>query len=186
MEKISKLDMLRIYRDYFLHNDYDNWRRGVFHYGIIIHEYGSVAAQAFIGEGSLINSNLRGINSFLITTKAINNVVIRDNKSPDFVYACYILHESGHTLGIDVLNPMGCDNIFANIPVFPAYWLYESYKSVMNYRYATSILDYSDGSHGMNDNDDWSQLDLTWFEIPEGKRVLQTRFFQNILNIIKI
>lgn len=34
----------------------------------------------------------------------------------------------------------------------------------MNYRYIyTDLMDYSDGSHGRNDFDDWGTLDLTSF-----------------------
>jgi hypothetical protein len=48
----------------------------------------------------------------------------------------------------------------------PGYWIYENYKSVMNYRYVHKLLDYSDGTNGFNDYDDWGNLDLTWFELP--------------------
>jgi len=37
----------------------------------------------------------------------------------------------------------------------------------MNYRYTYSILDYSDGSHGKIDYDDWENIDLTYFEKPK-------------------
>lgn len=33
----------------------------------------------------------------------------------------------------------------------------------MNYRYVFKLVDYSDGSHGENDFDDWGHLDLTQF-----------------------
>ena len=34
----------------------------------------------------------------------------------------------------------------------------------MNYRYVYSgLTDYSDGSHGKNDYDDWANIDLTYF-----------------------
>jgi hypothetical protein len=39
----------------------------------------------------------------------------------------------------------------------------------MNYRYTIHILDYSDGSHGKRDYDDWGNIDLTWFEISSKK-----------------
>jgi hypothetical protein len=35
----------------------------------------------------------------------------------------------------------------------------------MNYRYVYSgMIDYSDGSRGKNDFDDWNTLDLTFFQ----------------------
>jgi hypothetical protein len=35
----------------------------------------------------------------------------------------------------------------------------------MNYHYTYKILDYSDGSNGGRDFDDWSNLDFNYFEI---------------------
>ena len=35
----------------------------------------------------------------------------------------------------------------------------------MNYGYTYILVDYSDGSRGMNDFDDWNNLDLTHFEM---------------------
>jgi len=34
----------------------------------------------------------------------------------------------------------------------------------VNYGYTYILVDYSDGSHGKNDFDDWHDLDLTFFE----------------------
>jgi hypothetical protein len=34
----------------------------------------------------------------------------------------------------------------------------------MNYRYIFEIVDYSDGSHGRWDYDDWSRIDLRKFQ----------------------
>jgi len=34
----------------------------------------------------------------------------------------------------------------------------------MNYCYTYRILDYSDGSHGRNDFDDWGNLDFYFFK----------------------
>ena len=34
----------------------------------------------------------------------------------------------------------------------------------MNYRYAWGLIDYSDGSHGEGDFDDWSHIDPAFFE----------------------
>jgi len=45
--------------------------------------------------------------------------------------------------------------------------LFKNYKSVMNYKYAYTLLDYSDGTHGFGDYDDWGNLDLSYFQ-PKG------------------
>ncbi len=160
-------EILDIYDNYFLHNDPDNWRRGVFRYAVFVHDNIRATAYAFVGEGRYINSNVRGINSFQITTTAVEKVMKKRNKPLDFVCACYIMHETGHTLGVDIFNPFGCDNIRTTRPWQLCWWIFSNYKSVMNYRYVHQILDYSDGSHGFFDHDDWSNLNFTWFQFRE-------------------
>ena len=45
------------------------------------------------------------------------------------------------------------------------YW--DTYESVMNYnKFGSYLLDYSDGSHGKHDANDWQQIDLTFFQNP--------------------
>jgi len=78
----------------------------------------------------------------------------------DIVYASVFMHETGHSLNIR--NP-GVDNLDAMYPWQPEYWKYRVYKSCMNYGHTYTFVDYSDGSRGMNDFDDWNNLDLTYF-----------------------
>ena len=59
------------------------------------------------------------------------------------------------------------DNQGTKTPLKLSYWLFGRYKSIMNYRYTYFILDYSDGSHGALDSDDWDKIDLSYFEKPE-------------------
>jgi len=160
-------EILGIYQNYFLHNDPNNWRRRVFRYAVFIYENPRATAYAFVGEGRYINSNVRGINSFQVTTTAVDNVVKKRNKPRDFVCASYIMHETGHTLGIDIFNPFGCDNRRTVNPWRLCFWIFSNYKSVMNYRYVHQILDYSDGSNGLFDHDDWGTLNFNWFQLPE-------------------
>jgi hypothetical protein len=160
-------EILDIYDNYFLHNDPDNWRRGVFRYAVFIHDNFRASAYAFVGEGRIINSNVRGINSFQITTTSVNKIVNKRNVPIDFICACFIMHETGHTLGIDIFNPFGCDSTWTTRPWRLPFWIFHNYKSVMNYKYTFSLLDYSDGSHGFFDHDDWSNLDFTWFQFRE-------------------
>ena len=43
------------------------------------------------------------------------------------------------------------------------YWT--TYESVMNYhKFGLYVSDYSDGTHGIRDSDDWEQIDLTYFQ----------------------
>ena len=75
-----------------------------------------------------------------------------------------MLHELGHTLGLYMGHPPGCDNQLMRNPLSLQRIFFKNYKSVMNYQYTYEILDYSDGSHGFWDYDDWGNIDLTFFQ----------------------
>jgi hypothetical protein len=91
--------------------------------------------------------------------------------------AAIVLHELGHTLGIEPYTIEGCDNVSFLIDVnsigqmikkFKNYineW--GNYKSVMNYLYVfdKNLVDYSDGSNGFNDQNDWEKFYLPFFKI---------------------
>ncbi len=79
------------------------------------------------------------------------------------VYASAIMHETGHVLGTFGGNTPGCDNLNS---VFPRkdWWKFRNYRSCMNYHYTYSMVDFSDGSRGKNDFDDWNRIDLTFFQ----------------------
>ena len=76
------------------------------------------------------------------------------------------MHELGHTLG---LMWLGGHNTNAYYFWQKDWWKWRPYKSVMNYGYMYGVIwdlvDYSDGSRGRNDFDDWSNLDLEYFDI---------------------
>ena len=84
----------------------------------------------------------------------------------DVVYASCYMHELGHTLGLDWL--LGHQTPEGYGPQYPLWWLTRSYKSIMNYGYMYGFLydlvDYSDGSRGKNDYDDWSNIDFSYFD----------------------
>jgi len=84
-----------------------------------------------------------------------------------FEHSCIMLHELGHTLGMYMGHPLGCDNQLMRNPFSIQRILFKNYESVMNYRYTYEILDYSDGSHGFGDYDDWGKMDLAFFQ-PDG------------------
>ncbi len=145
-------DLNEIYQKYFLHNQSDNPRKGVFHYAIICHEIEfwrrpaggmNFKRDAFV-LGSYYIQKWRPIESKQIVA-----------------HASLFMHELGHQLGFN--NYIGVDNEHTRFPWQLQYWLFGNYKSCMNYRYSFSLVDYSDGSHGFLDYDDWGNIDLSRF-----------------------
>jgi len=155
----------KYYREHFLNNDPENWRRGVFRYALFVYNHIPIRGLEFPGEKSILFFFLPGLNSFVLSTSIYEMM----DRSPEESTAFMILHELGHTLGMCMGRPLGCDNQLMRFKFSLQRILFKNYKSVMNYKYAYSILDYSDGSHGFGDYDDWGNLDLTYFQ-PKGAR----------------
>jgi len=169
----TREELHQIYFEYFLQNDSDYWRRGIFHCAIIVYNCSSGSGFAF----STKVNDTRRLDSFLIGSKTndngpiykypIKNILKRKSLDPEYhrriSYASAMMHELGHTLGIFRSNTPGCDNPAA---VFPREeWLkYLGYRSCMSYNNVFYLIDYSDGSRGKNDFNDWSTIDLTLFE----------------------
>ena len=148
------------YKQYFLHNDPENWRRGVFRYALYVNDHSPIKGLEFPGENTVIQFFKPGLNSFVISTQYFRLFSIKD-------HACLMLHELGHTLRIYIGHPLGCDNQLMRNPFSLQRILFRNYRSVMNYQYTYDIMDYSDGSHGFGDYDDWGNMDFTFFQ-PRG------------------
>jgi len=90
--------------------------------------------------------------------------------------AIAVMHELGHSLGLTPLSHGGIDNASQvgrnDLPPLQkiklkreaiAYW--DNYESCMNYnKFGHYLLNYSDGTHGTRDFDDWGSIDLTYFQ----------------------
>ncbi len=147
-------DMLtNLYWDYFLHNDLNNPRKNIFHYGLIC-DRGPGSGFAFMGWGHL--------NGFCISADVLSK------GNPDIsrgrLIATGSMHELGHTLGLFVDDFKGIDNHATVKPGYKEFWIYRNYKSCMSYQYTYFILDYSDGDNGRVDFDDWNNLEYTFFK----------------------
>jgi len=173
-QETYRYELRTLYKTYFLKNDSENWRRSVFRYTMIIFQQKVAAAVAYVGEHPWLYWHAHGINTFVISAQSMQKKSQNTNRSLDFIFACVMMHETGHTFGIDFLFPVGCDNIRTSQPHTIAYWLFRNYQSCMNYRYTYSLLDYSDGSHGRFDYDDWGNLDFSFFEKRDDIRMLTT------------
>ena len=160
-------EAIDIYETYFIKNESENWRRSVFHYAVWVY-YCKPMGYAFRGDMTPSMGYLRGTNSFIVCTALIDKIddSIFIKTSRPSIYASDIMHEMGHNFGLRWGNPFGVDCQFGKNPWQPNFWIFGRYKSIMNYRYTYSILDYSDGSNGFFDHDDWETIELSYFEKP--------------------
>ncbi|HVQ01430.1 MAG TPA: hypothetical protein VMT57_07950 [Candidatus Thermoplasmatota archaeon] len=175
-DNLSQSDLSNYYWDYFMHGDAHNWRRGVFRWCLVGYN-GAYAFHGTLVNGFTFSSNInhsRALDCFYVSgknldSKATENPLlgiltrktINRDKQTALVWAGAIMHETGHTLNVQA---PGCDDQNSAYPWQVDFWRYAPYKSVMNYRYIyTDLVDYSDGSRGKNDYDDWGTIDLTFF-----------------------
>jgi len=149
----SYSDLVDLYWEYFLHNDLNNPRKGIFHYCLSCY-YGPGPGFAFVGWDHL--------DSFDISAQMLQNKhKFLDRK---LLIIGGSIHELGHTLGLFVDDHGGIDNMGATNILSIEWMKYRNYKSCMNYLYTYRIIDYSDGSHRWGDFDDWNNLDFTFFK----------------------
>jgi len=144
--KIGYRDLNDIYKDYFLHNDNNNWRRGVFHYGLVV--YSTEGAAGYMYRP----------NAFQISSSGHELIINEEGIDEDIVYGSAYMHELGHTF--DFWPIPGHDRNQG-----PIEWLINTrYRSCMNYCWMYKFVDYSDGTHGGVDIDDWERIDYSAFE----------------------
>jgi len=174
-DKTNQAAILEIYNDYFIHNIENNWRRGVFHYGIIVNLC-DMKGYGFSGDTAPYWGYIPGTNGFVISSSQMEKntqKIIYEDKTLENFYGSAMMHEMGHNFGIRFGEPIGCDNWFAKYPWKISYWFIRDYKSIMNYQYTYRIFDYSDGSHGIQDYNDWAAINLSYFEKPENLNFLK-------------
>jgi hypothetical protein len=137
------------YNNYFLHNGDNSWKQGIFRYGVVVYDAGF--------NGFAVRNDMWQISSKYVKEKTKQLFFVDEA----VVYASVYMHETGHSL--DIWNP-GVDNPNTYYPWQLDYWKYRPYKSCMNYGYTYILVDYSDGSHGMNDFNDWDNLRVSSFD----------------------
>jgi hypothetical protein len=148
-DRTSGSELENIYWIYFLNEDVNNSRRGVFHYGVMV--YNATGASGYIFRPDGYQISIKGMEE-----KARNPILNRD-----VVYASAYMHELGHTFAFSPIPGHSEDCYY---PWQIGWWQTRSYKSIMNYGYMYYIVDYSDGSHGKNDFDDWERMDFTYIQ----------------------
>jgi parallel beta-helix repeat protein len=142
-----------IYFNYFLENDLQNPRKGIFHYGVICNQCPDLNFP-FYGWDNF--------DSFAISGQWLKNENPLINRSELIIGA--IIHHLGHTLKLhaDIFN--GIDNIGTINPFSSQWWIYKNYMSCMNYRYKYKFFTFSDGNNGEGDFNDWENIDFDFFK----------------------
>ncbi|MFH1100565.1 MAG: hypothetical protein V1726_00815 [Methanobacteriota archaeon] len=148
--------MLQYYKNHF-----PDERKGIFRYVVVGHNAGFCHPSEFNNYDSMAVDT--SLYKALLKRKAFTP------RTQRIVLASATMHELGHSLNIARWTVQGCDNLsFADSKQAKQEFLdrWGNYKSVMSYYYIwdKKIVDYSDGSHGTGDSNDWANLDLTYFK----------------------
>ncbi|MBS3772981.1 MAG: hypothetical protein KGY55_02135 [Candidatus Thermoplasmatota archaeon] len=161
-EKFYTPEKLAAYYDqFFLHDGAEAWREDVFRYAVMA--YYTIEGKRNVAGYSYWHDRTDQFNSFVVARRAIKNYRFTP-MARDTATASLFMHELGHTLGLFWHTYNGIDNTTNIYPWLSGWDIYENYRSCMNYRYAWGLIDYSDGSHGEGDFDDWSRVDPAFFE----------------------
>jgi hypothetical protein len=148
-------------------------RKGVFRYGAIVHSAGWAHPQNY--------KLAYDVLSVPCNAKFYRNVFFPPAITPRMqriAMSIGFMHELGHTLGLRGETNPGIDNGtqigrgMEDVPLRSRLQLrqdaietWENYESCMNYnKFGSYVLGYSDGTHGERDVDDWSMIDLTYFQ----------------------
>jgi parallel beta-helix repeat protein len=150
---ITYADLVDLYWKYFLHSDLNNPRQRIFHYGLIC-DYTEGPGFVFVGWDNL--------NSFVIGLQFLTENYPFHPRN--WLSVTSMMHEAGHTFGLIATKFAGIDNAATQKPMYKEFWYYSSYKSCLNYLYAFFIMDYSDGSHGRRDFNDWGNIEFSFFK----------------------
>lgn len=150
---VSYAEIITIYWDSFIHNDLNNPRQHIFHYGIIC-DYSESGGFAIMGWNHL--------NAFIISAQLLAELYPSYTKG--WLATAASMHEVGHTCGLIATKFIGIDNRNTVNPFYKEFWVYLPYRSMLNYHYTYSFLDFSDGTHGRADFNDWGNLDFSFFK----------------------
>ena len=146
---VGSRELREIYTDYFLHGDNNNWRRGVFHYGVVVYTSESAAGYMYRA------------NAFQVSSRGHEKLAQEKGIDREIVYGSAYMHELGHTFAFWPIPGHNHNSVY---PWQAGYWINRPYQSCMNYQWMYKFVDYSDGTHGGVDIDDWERIDYDAFE----------------------
>jgi hypothetical protein len=146
-------------------NNFADERKGIFRYSIFtVSSSGFNYNMNYLGHYDTI---LVAASDFIYSSSW--NGKAKTPRAQRVAQAIAFLHELGHSCGFGYLHCGGVDNIST-----VAYKEWYDYKSVMNYYwFSCRYFDYSDGSHGPNDVDDWAAIDVGYFQRSPGQYDLE-------------
>jgi hypothetical protein len=150
---VTYADLVDLYWKYFLHGDLNNPRQRIFHYGLLC-DYSEGPGFVFIGWNNL--------NAFVIGEQFLAENF--PHFSRERLAMTSAMHELGHTFNLIATIFPGIDNALTQKPQYREFWKYLPYTSTLNYLYSASILNYSDGSHGRGDFNDWGNIEFSFFK----------------------
>ena len=155
-------------------------RKGIFRYMIMAHEAGWNYPSTFNQPDTMgIGTSLEGFLTPWRVKRAYTPRLMRCSLT------AYMMHETGHTLGINPWTIEGCDNVSYIYPKLPTKShrdykkTWGDYYSVMNYFHITdyNLIDYSDGSNGKPyDQNDWLHIYLPTFQTEQ--RIIEEHYFE--------
>lgn len=157
----------------FYKNHFADDRKGVFRYCFIQNRGGWCHPQ-----DSKLRYDCMAVPTALKWRSQNFNPPALTQKKLRLTTAIAIMHETGHSLGLMPTDTVAIDNASHvgrnNLPPLQKiieqkrsgkYW--EDYESCMSYaKFGIYVLGYSDGSNGERDFDDWSDIDITYFQRP--------------------
>jgi len=157
----------------FYKNHFADERKGIFRYVLVLHDCGwnFCVDHKLWPDVITIPSNKQYFRNVYMPSATTERLM-------RLAHSVVLMHELGHSMGLIPEYCAGIDNasmagrndlppIQKWIERIDAWNYWENYQSVMNYRKLNEYyLDYSDGSHGPNDQDDWSYIDLRFFQEP--------------------
>jgi len=155
---------------YYLHYFPDE-RKGIFRYAIIANKAGFDHPSEFNRYDCMAISTEYNF-LFSLGRKAFTQ------RTKILAQASEVMHELGHSMCLKHAYEPGCDNGSYNIKGQKQAFLdaWGNYKSCMNYYYFWdySVIDYSDGSHGPGDSNDWVAIsqNMSYFK-QESKQIEQ-------------
>ena len=154
----------------FYEHNFADERKGVFRYLIMGYEY----------SGFICPSEYIMFDTIHVGTSPKDTFKTRKAFTPRYFIVSYtknILHELGHSLGLVPITFYGNDIIPGDNVRWPESLTQEEYDqyvdnyySIMNYYYINrdrQLFDYSDGSGGEYDFDDWGNIYLPSFQIDQ-------------------